>query len=42
LDIIAKRLVEVETIERDEFDQILVANGIQLKQKEKIEEVKQV
>ena len=28
LDAIAKRLVEVETIEREEFDQLLVANGI--------------
>jgi cell division protease FtsH len=42
LDIIAKRLVEVETIERDEFDKILISNGIQPKQKEKIEETKQV
>lgn len=31
LDTIARRLIEVETIERNEFDQILVANGIQLK-----------
>ncbi|TSC60987.1 MAG: cell division protease FtsH, partial [Parcubacteria group bacterium Gr01-1014_107] len=38
LDVIAKRLIEVETIERDEFDKILVSNGIQPKQKEKIEE----
>jgi cell division protease FtsH len=28
LDAIANRLVEVETIERDEFDNLLVANGI--------------
>lgn len=34
LDAIALRLIEVETIEREEFDQILVANGIQLKKKE--------
>ncbi len=34
LDIIAKRLIETETIEREEFDQILVANGISLKKKE--------
>ncbi len=33
LDIISKRLIEVETIERDEFEQILVANGIALKKK---------
>lgn len=37
LDIIAKRLVEVETIEREEYEQIIVANGIQLKQKLDIE-----
>lgn len=28
LDIIAKRLIETETIEKDEFEQILIANGI--------------
>ena len=28
LDAIAKALVEVETIEREEFEKILVANGI--------------
>lgn len=28
LDAIAKRLVEVETIEREEFDNLLIANGI--------------
>jgi len=28
LDAIAKRLVETETIERDEFDNLLIANGI--------------
>jgi cell division protease FtsH len=28
LDVIAKRLIEVETIEREEFDNLLVANGI--------------
>jgi cell division protease FtsH len=33
LDIIAKRLIETETIEREEFDSILVANGIQPKKK---------
>lgn len=37
LDIIAKRLVEVETIEREEYEQILVANGIELKEKQDIE-----
>ena len=37
LEIISKRLVEVETIERDEFDKILVANGITLKKKMDIE-----
>jgi len=31
LDTIAKRLIEKESIERDEFDSILVANGIQPK-----------
>ena len=34
LDIIAKRLIETETIERDEFESILAANGIQPKKKE--------
>lgn len=33
LDVIAKRLMEVETIEREEYDAILVANGIPLKKK---------
>lgn len=37
LDAIAKRLVEVETIEREEYEQILVANGITLKKKHDIE-----
>lgn len=38
LDAIAERLVETETIERDEFEKILVANGItpKRKQEEKI------
>lgn len=36
LDIIAKRLIETETIEREEFDNILVANGIQPKRKEEL------
>jgi len=34
LDIIAKRLIETESIERDEFESILVANGISPKKKE--------
>lgn len=34
LDIIAKRLIETETIEREEFENILVANGITPKRKE--------
>ncbi|HAO64624.1 TPA: cell division protein FtsH [Candidatus Taylorbacteria bacterium] len=37
LDAIAKRLVEKETIERDEFELILVANGITPKKKLDIE-----
>ncbi len=37
LDIIAKRLIEVETIEKDEYERIIVANGIELKKKEDIE-----
>ncbi|MBX4210861.1 ATP-dependent zinc metalloprotease FtsH [Candidatus Parcubacteria bacterium] len=37
LDIIAARLIEVETIERDEFESILVANGIKPKKKLDIE-----
>jgi cell division protease FtsH len=37
LNAIAKRLVEVETIERDEFEKILIANGIALKKKKDIE-----
>lgn len=38
MDIIAKRLIEVEVIEKDEYEQILVANGIELKKKEVIVE----
>ena len=34
LDIIAKRLIEKESIEREEFETILVANGVQPKRKE--------
>jgi len=40
LDVIAKRLIETETIERQEFDNILVANGITLKQEMKIADEK--
>ncbi|MBI2030925.1 hypothetical protein HYT05_04855, partial [Candidatus Kaiserbacteria bacterium] len=34
LDAIAKALVEVETLEREEFEKILIANGITPKKKE--------
>lgn len=37
LDAIAKRLIEVETIEREEFEKILVANGVAVKKKKDIE-----
>ncbi len=37
LEAIAKRLIEVETLERAEFEQILVANGIIPKKKQDIE-----
>ncbi|MDO8492525.1 MAG: AAA family ATPase, partial [bacterium] len=37
LDAIAKRLIEVETIERDDFEKILIANGITPKKKLDIE-----
>ena len=37
LDAIAKQLIEVETIERDEFEKILIANGIVPKKKKDIE-----
>jgi len=37
LDAIAQKLVEVETIERAEFENILIANGITPKKKEDIE-----
>ena len=37
LDAIAMRLVEVETVEREEFEGILVAHGIRPKKKEDIE-----
>jgi len=37
LDAIAKRLVEVETLERDEFEKLLVAHGVIPKKKQDIE-----
>ncbi len=37
LDIIAKRLVEVEVIEKDEYEKIIVASGIELKKKDTID-----
>ncbi len=37
LDAIANRLIEVETIEREEFELLLIANGITPKKKEDIE-----
>ncbi|NQV93486.1 ATP-dependent zinc metalloprotease FtsH [Candidatus Kaiserbacteria bacterium] len=37
LDAIANKLVEVETIEREEFEQILTTHGITIKKKEDIE-----
>lgn len=37
LDAIAKYLIEVETIEREDFEKILIANGIVPKKKEDIE-----
>lgn len=36
LDVIAKRLIETETIEKDEFEQILIANGVQPKKAEQV------
>ena len=36
LDMIAKKLIEVETIERDEFEKLLIANGIVPKKKQEI------
>jgi cell division protease FtsH len=40
LDVIAKRLIEVEVIEQAEYESIIVAHGIPLKKKETIEEGK--
>jgi ATP-dependent Zn protease len=37
LDAIARRLIDVETIEREEYESIIVAHGIQLKKKMDIE-----
>mgnify|MGYP001615085036 FL=1 len=37
LDLIAKRLIEVETIEREEFENLLIASGIVPKRKKDIE-----
>jgi cell division protease FtsH len=37
LDVIAKRLIETETIEQKEFNEILVAHGITVKKKQDIE-----
>ncbi|KKW05547.1 MAG: ATP-dependent zinc metalloprotease FtsH [Candidatus Kaiserbacteria bacterium GW2011_GWC2_49_12] len=37
LDAIAKKLIEVENLERDDFEKILIANGITPKKKEDIE-----
>ena len=37
LEAIAQTLVEVETIEREDFEKILIANGITPKKKEDIE-----
>ena len=40
LDVVSKRLVEVEVIEMDEYEKIIVAHGISLKKKKTIEEGK--
>lgn len=42
LDAIAERLVEVETLEREEFEKLLIANGITPKAKEEEELVAQI
>lgn len=36
LEVIAKRLIEVETIERDEYEQILIAHGVNVKPEDKL------
>lgn len=38
MDVIAHRLIEVEVIEKDEYEQILMAHGVKLKTKETLEE----
>lgn len=40
LKVISEKLIEVETIERDEFEKLLIANGITPKQKKDIEHQK--
>jgi cell division protease FtsH len=42
LDAVANRLIEVETLEREEFEQILLVHGIQPKKKQEIVESKPV
>jgi cell division protease FtsH len=37
LDAVARRLMEVETIERDEYEKIIIAHGILPKKKQDIE-----
>ena len=37
MDAIAKKLIEVETIEREDFEKILIAHGITPKKKQDIE-----
>ncbi len=36
LDAVARRLIEVENIERDEYEKIIIAHGIQLKKKAEV------
>jgi len=40
MEAVAKRLMEVETIERDEYEKIIIAHGIPLKNKQDIEHQK--
>ncbi|MFA6050624.1 MAG: ATP-dependent zinc metalloprotease FtsH [Candidatus Paceibacterota bacterium] len=42
MDVLAKRLVEVEVIEMDEYEKIIVAHGISLKKKKTIEPGEQI
>jgi cell division protease FtsH len=37
LEAVTKRLIEVETIEREDYEKIIIAHGIPLKQKKDIE-----